>query len=80
MAAPRNDDFEAENEDLAMDEQAAGAEDLDDKPKSIILHIVKQLTRGQDLTKVMIPTYFLEPRSLLEKFCDLWAHPQLVIE
>lgn len=52
---------------------------LDDRPKSIILHLVKQLTNGQDLTRVLIPTFFLEPRSLLEKFSDLLAHPQLIM-
>ncbi len=52
---------------------------LDDKPKSLIMHLVKQLTKGQDLTRVLIPTFFLEPRSLLEKFSDLVAHPQLIL-
>jgi hypothetical protein len=56
------------------------AEVLDEKPKNLIFHLVKQLTKGQDLTRVLIPTFFLEPRSLLEKFSDLMAHPHLLLD
>lgn len=55
----------------------------DDKPRSLIFHLVKQLTKGQDLTRVLIPTFFLEPRSLLvtadclERMCMLVYSPPL---
>jgi hypothetical protein len=52
----------------------------EEKPSSLILHLVKSLSAGQDLTRVLIPTTFLEPRSLLEKFTDMWVHPQLLLE
>ncbi len=51
----------------------------DEKPQSLISHLVSSLSSGQDLTRVLIPTFFLEPRSFLEKFTDLWAHPQLIL-
>jgi hypothetical protein len=51
----------------------------DEKPQSLISHLVSSLSSGQDLTRVLIPTFFLEPRSLLEKYTDLWAHPQLIL-
>ncbi|KAM7539891.1 hypothetical protein Aperf_G00000039660 [Anoplocephala perfoliata] len=48
--------------------------------KSIIMHIISQLTEGKDLTKVVLPTFILERRSLLELFADYVAHPQLLID
>lgn len=62
-----------------MAQQDAEEEVLDDKPKNLIFHLVKQLTTGQDLTKVLIPTFFLEPRSFLERLSDLMAHPQYLL-
>lgn len=33
---------------------------------------------GQDLTRVLIPVFFLESRSLLEKFTDILMHVNLL--
>nr|XP_032801223.1 oxysterol-binding protein-related protein 11-like isoform X1 [Petromyzon marinus] len=41
---------------------------------SIILHMLSQLKLGMDLTKVVLPTFILECRSLLEMFSDFMAH------
>jgi hypothetical protein len=54
-----------------------GVETLDEGNQSLIGHIVDSLSKGMDITKVLIPTFFLEPRSLLEKYSDLFAHPHL---
>lgn len=48
--------------------------------KSVILHLVSQLKLGMDLTKVVLPTFILEPRSLLEMYADFFAHPDLFIK
>lgn len=34
---------------------------------------------GQDLTRVTIPAFFLEPRSLLERMADTLMHPDLLL-
>ncbi|XP_031563415.1 oxysterol-binding protein-related protein 11-like [Actinia tenebrosa] len=47
--------------------------------KSVILHLMSQLKLGMDLTKVVLPTFILEPRSLLEMYADFFAHPDLFI-
>jgi hypothetical protein len=52
----------------------------EEKPQSLISHLVSSLSNGQDLTRVLIPTFFLEPRSLLEKYTDLWTHPQFILK
>lgn len=55
----------------------AGVETIDEGNQSLIGHIVDSLVGGMDISKVLIPTFFLEPRSLLEKYSDLFAHPHL---
>lgn len=44
---------------------------------SIIKHLLSQIRIGMDLTKVVLPTFILERRSLLEMYADFFAHPDL---
>nr|CAD7570609.1 unnamed protein product [Timema californicum] len=48
--------------------------------KSVILHLLSQLKLGMDLTRVVLPTFILERRSLLEMFADSMGHPHLFIK
>lgn len=41
------------------------------------MHLLSQLSVGMDLTKITLPTFILERRSLLEMFADFFAHPDL---
>ncbi|XP_039192260.1 oxysterol-binding protein-related protein 10 isoform X2 [Crotalus tigris] len=52
--------------------------DLDDQ-RSVILHIISQLKLGMDLTRVVLPAFILEKRSLLEMFANFLAHPDLFL-
>ncbi|CAG5121302.1 unnamed protein product, partial [Candidula unifasciata] len=54
-----------DNEDLGSMEQHG----------SVIGHLLSQVRIGMDLTKVVLPTFILERRSLLEMFADFFAHP-----
>lgn len=47
--------------------------------KSVVLHSLSQLKLGMDLTRVVLPTFILEKRSLLEMFADCMGHPQLFV-
>uniref|UniRef100_A0A3P9PYQ9 Oxysterol-binding protein n=1 Tax=Poecilia reticulata TaxID=8081 RepID=A0A3P9PYQ9_POERE len=47
--------------------------------KSVIMHLLSQVRLGMDLTKVVLPTFILERRSLLEMYADFFAHPDLFI-
>ncbi|XP_033612819.1 oxysterol-binding protein-related protein 10 [Fukomys damarensis] len=47
--------------------------------RSIILHLISQLKLGMDLTKVVLPTFILEKRSLLEMYADFMTHPDLLL-
>lgn len=53
---------------------------LDDEPRSILMGIIAQLTKGMDLHRVTLPTFVLEPRSMLERITDFMAHPDLLIK
>nr|XP_022314763.1 oxysterol-binding protein-related protein 9-like isoform X2 [Crassostrea virginica] len=51
-----------------------------EKHGSIIAHLLSQVRIGMDLTKVVLPTFILERRSLLEMYADFFAHPDLFVK
>lgn len=53
---------------------------LDEEPKSLILSLIKQYRPGVDLSRIALPTFVLEPRSLLEKLTDFLAHPHYLVK
>ncbi|OXB73179.1 UNVERIFIED_CONTAM: hypothetical protein H355_007439 [Colinus virginianus] len=66
-----------ELEDLCDDKE----DDLGgvEEQRSVILHLLSQLKLGMDLTRVVLPTFILEKRSLLEMYADFMSHPDLFI-
>uniref|UniRef100_A0A3Q3K5L9 Oxysterol-binding protein n=1 Tax=Monopterus albus TaxID=43700 RepID=A0A3Q3K5L9_MONAL len=63
------DSFTDEEEDLGVVEEE----------RSVILHLLSQLKLGMDLTRVVLPTFILEKRSLLEMYADFMSHPDLFV-
>lgn len=47
---------------------------------SVVTHLLSQVKIGMDLTKVVLPTFILERRSLLEMYADYFAHPDMFIK
>lgn len=45
--------------------------------KSLIMHMLSQARIGMDLTRITLPTFILEKRSLLEMYAEFFAHPDL---
>uniref|UniRef100_A0A8C4IUF9 Oxysterol-binding protein n=1 Tax=Dicentrarchus labrax TaxID=13489 RepID=A0A8C4IUF9_DICLA len=70
-------DAEDEAEDCFTDKE----EDLGavEEERSVILHLLSQLKLGMDLTRVVLPTFILEKRSLLEMYADFMSHPDLFV-
>uniref|UniRef100_A0A8C1Y2D2 Oxysterol-binding protein n=1 Tax=Cyprinus carpio TaxID=7962 RepID=A0A8C1Y2D2_CYPCA len=64
-----------------MDSDDNTEEDLGvlDDQRSVILHLLSQLKLGMDLTRVVLPTFILEKRSLLEMYANFMAHPDLFL-
>ena len=60
------------------DGPADDMEELDEENGSILLSLIGQLRIGMDLSKVTLPTFVLEPRSMLERITDFMSHPDLI--
>ncbi|XP_067931574.1 oxysterol-binding protein-related protein 11-like isoform X2 [Watersipora subatra] len=71
-----NHDEEEADGDLGEEKDLGEIE----KHKTVILHLLSQLKLGMDLTRVVLPTFILERRSLLEMFADCMAHPDIFIK
>ncbi|KAK8398736.1 hypothetical protein O3P69_004086 [Scylla paramamosain] len=73
----------SENESEVSDEEGPGGEgdlgEVGDGQRSVIMHIISQLRLGMDLTRVTLPTFILERRSLLEMFADFLGHPDYFV-
>jgi hypothetical protein len=54
-------------------------EDLDGANQSVAMELLKQVKPGMDLSKVVLPTFILEPRSMLEKLSDAFSHTELLL-
>uniref|UniRef100_H2ZFX9 Oxysterol-binding protein n=1 Tax=Ciona savignyi TaxID=51511 RepID=H2ZFX9_CIOSA len=46
--------------------------------KNLVWALLKQLRPGMDLSKVVLPTFILEPRSFLDKLSDYYYHADLL--
>ncbi|XP_018419259.1 PREDICTED: oxysterol-binding protein-related protein 10 isoform X2 [Nanorana parkeri] len=70
-----------EAEDELTDTEDNEEEDLGvmEDQRGVILHLISQLKLGMDLTKVVLPTFILEKRSLLEMYANFMAHPDLFL-
>ncbi|KAI7869055.1 hypothetical protein BDF14DRAFT_1787736 [Spinellus fusiger] len=60
-------------------EESEGVEVLEDNSKNMIMGIIGQLRKDMDLSRVALPTFVLEPRSMLEKITDFMSHPDLLL-
>ncbi|KAI7808384.1 oxysterol-binding protein-related protein 11 [Triplophysa rosa] len=70
-------DFSQEVDDSSSaEEEELGAVE---EERSVILHLLSQLKLGMDLTRVVLPTFILEKRSLLEMYADFMSHPDLFV-
>ncbi|XP_065167582.1 oxysterol-binding protein-related protein 9 [Atheta coriaria] len=63
----------------ALHEDDTETDVLLDQQGSVIKHMIGQVKIGMDLTKVVLPTFILERRSLLEMYADYFAHPDIFV-
>ncbi|KAI3405261.2 OSH6 [Candida oxycetoniae] len=63
----------------------SGSVDTDDineithEGQSILMNIISQLRPGMDLTKITLPTFILEKKSMLERITNFFQIPQLLV-
>ncbi|XP_053622653.1 oxysterol-binding protein-related protein 8 isoform X2 [Plodia interpunctella] len=67
-------------EDPDRDVGAAGelVEEVAEENKSLLWFLLKQVRPGMDLSKVVLPTFILEPRSFLDKLSDNYYHADIL--
>lgn len=53
---------------------------IPDPGTSLLVSIVKQISPGTPLSSITFPVHVLEPRSLLEKFADMFRHANILID
>ena len=56
------------------------SEVLEDENKSLLWTILKQVRPGMDLSRVVLPTFILEPRSFLDKLSDYYYHSDILAQ
>lgn len=71
---------ENKTEELGQQGDACQTEEVDDENKSLIWALLKQVRPGMDLSKVVLPTFILEPRSFLDKLTDYYYHCDILSE
>lgn len=64
----------------AANDNTDNTEALEDSSYDILKGIISQLRKNMDLHRVTLPTFVLEPRSMLERITDFMSHPNLLIE
>ncbi|XP_029842524.1 oxysterol-binding protein-related protein 8 isoform X1 [Ixodes scapularis] len=69
---------EESNEELGVAGDAGQTEEVAEENKSLIWSLVKQVRPGMDLSKVVLPTFILEPRSFLDKLADYYYHADIL--
>nr|XP_057909527.1 oxysterol-binding protein-related protein 10-like isoform X2 [Doryrhamphus excisus] len=81
QAEQTNSPDDVDPSDETTDTEDNDEEDLGvlDEQRSIIRHLLSQLKLGMDLTKVVLPTFILEKRSLLEMYANFMAHPDMFL-
>ncbi|XP_029359577.1 oxysterol-binding protein-related protein 10-like [Echeneis naucrates] len=73
------DSFDSNDETTDSDDNEEEDLGVLDDQQSIIIHLLSQLKIGMDLTRVVLPTFILETRSLLEMYANFMAHPNMFL-
>ncbi|XP_016072589.1 PREDICTED: oxysterol-binding protein-related protein 5 [Miniopterus natalensis] len=77
--APRGTTYvEQVHEELGELGEASQVETVSEENKGLIWTLLKQLRPGMDLSRVVLPTFVLEPRSFLNKLSDYYYHADLL--
>ncbi|KAK5968877.1 hypothetical protein GCK32_002787, partial [Trichostrongylus colubriformis] len=84
MSFEKADNFDFGDSHEDFDEIYDNAEEHDvgnvqQEHGSVLVHLLSQVSIGMDLTKVTLPTFILERRSLLEMYADFFAHPDAFV-
>jgi len=74
-AASNRSSVEGDRPDTTADDETV----VDQDQGNVLSHIISQLRPGADLSRVTLPTFILEPRSMLERITNFMAHPEILL-
>ncbi|XP_042528510.1 oxysterol-binding protein-related protein 5 [Dipodomys spectabilis] len=78
-ALPRGTTYvEQAQEELGELGEASQVETVSEENKNLMWVLLRQLRPGMDLSRVVLPTFVLEPRSFLNKLSDYYYHADLL--
>ncbi|KAF2090161.1 Oxysterol-binding protein [Saccharata proteae CBS 121410] len=69
------DDTTHDNSTVTGDDETV----VDSEQSNVLSHIISQLRPGADLSRITLPTFILEPRSMLERITNFMAHPETLL-
>ncbi|KAF8463167.1 putative oxysterol binding protein [Kalaharituber pfeilii] len=64
------------NEEVKQEEEETI---VDEGDKNVLLSIISQLRPGADLSRITLPTFILEPKSMLERITNFMQHPETLL-
>uniref|UniRef100_A0A8D2JIS2 Oxysterol-binding protein n=1 Tax=Varanus komodoensis TaxID=61221 RepID=A0A8D2JIS2_VARKO len=70
--------LEQNYEEFGETGECSQTETVSEENKSLMWILLKQLRPGMDLSRVVLPTFILEPRSFLNKLSDYYYHADLL--
>lgn len=73
-------DHSLESVDHESSQSTDDVDEMDSENQSILLNIISQLRPGSDLTKITLPTFILEKKSMLERIANAFFTPQILLE
>jgi len=62
------------------EEEKSPISEIEGTTRSLLMGLISQFRMGVEISKVIIPCEFLEPRSLLERLSDLLSHANYVLQ
>ncbi|XP_033095563.1 oxysterol-binding protein-related protein 8-like isoform X3 [Anneissia japonica] len=80
LEVPHKETLYVPNEVEELGLENTQSETLGEENKGLIWGLIKQVRPGMDLSKVVLPTFILEPRSLLDKLSDFYYHADMLSE
>jgi hypothetical protein len=73
LASNRSSIDETRGDEVTKEDETV----VDADQGNMLTHIISQLRPGADLSRVTLPTFILEPRSMLERITKcVWALPK----
>ncbi|KAF7594810.1 hypothetical protein BBP40_008313 [Aspergillus hancockii] len=79
MTADRGSANSSGNRSSTDEPNVADEEIVEPDQGNVLSHIISQLRPGADLSRVVLPTFILEPRSMLERITNFMAHPETLL-